>query len=194
MTREEYLRAMATELNTRVFAPACYPLQMDKIAISCGFPSRKATASRNRTIGQCFSDVINGKNEIFIHPQLATVTNVGETLAHELVHAYDNCVNGHRAPFRRIAVAIGLTGKMTSTVAGEGLQTTLDEIREVIGDYPHEALNYTPKKKQSTRLIKAVCYSHDYIVRMSRKTIAEHGAPICPTCFFNGSPEILDIE
>jgi hypothetical protein len=59
-----------------------------------------------------------------------------------------------------------------------------------IGAYPHAALEIEPAPKQSTRLIKAVCYGdlmngdqHDaYIVRISRSTASTYGTPICPIC------------
>jgi hypothetical protein len=36
------------------------------------------------------------------------------------------------------------------------------------------------KKKQTARLLKAQCPECDYIVRVTRKHLAEKGAPVCP--------------
>ena len=52
MNREKYLNLLAFELNNRLFKQHEYELNLDKIKISCGFPSRGATATKNKTIGQ----------------------------------------------------------------------------------------------------------------------------------------------
>lgn len=43
------------------------------------------------------------------------------TLVHELVHTAVGTRVRHRAPFRRLALAVGLRGRMTATVAGPAL-------------------------------------------------------------------------
>ena len=183
--RERWLNDMMVELNERVFKQAGYKLNLKNIRISCGFPVGRATA-KNKTIGQCFNDAINGYNEIFIHPCQETSLEVGAILVHELVHAYDNCKNGHNHVFRKIALAVGLQGKMTATTHTEELKEVIDTIVKDIGEYPHKKLDYKPRKKQGTRLVKIHCcgdsgdYAHpEYIARMSRKTL-EMGLPTCP--------------
>jgi hypothetical protein len=178
--RERWLNDMMVELNERVFKQAGYKLNLKKIKISCGFPVGRATA-KNKTIGQCFNDAVNGYNEIFIHPCQETSVEVGAVLVHELVHAYDNCQNGHNHVFRKIALAVGLQGKMTATTHTEELKEVIETIVKDIGEYPHKKLDYTPRKKQSTRLIKIHCdIEHpEYIARVSRKTL-EMGLPTCP--------------
>ena len=77
---------------------------------------------------------------------------------------------------------------MTATHAGPNLASTLKRIAEDLGPLPHAA--FTPmtngKKKQTTRLLKAVCRcggdDMEYIVRITRKALDERGAPICPDC------------
>lgn len=187
-TREQYLVAMAKEINDVFFKPAGYPVDLNKLKVSCGFTSYGG--KRNAAIGQCFADRVNGFNEIFIHPVLADESRVGDVLAHEMIHAYDNCKNGHRGPFRRIAKAIGLTGKMTATIASDEMKIKLAKIQKKLGKYPHEALDYKPKKKQGTRMIKVECpdcgydhpeYKEKYFVRLS-KTMLAKGHPICGQC------------
>ena len=41
--------------------------------------------------------------------------------AHELVHAVDDCQHKHGKEFKKLALAIGLAGKMCATHAGEAL-------------------------------------------------------------------------
>jgi len=187
-TREQYLVAMAKEINDVFFKPAGYPVNLDKVKVSCGFTTQGG--KRNAAIGQCFNDKTNGFNEIFIHPVLADESRVGDVLAHEMIHAFDNCENGHRGPFRRIAKAIGLTGKMTATIASDEMKVKLAKIQKKLGKYPHEALDYKPVKKQGTRMLKVECpdcghghneYDEKYFVRLS-KTMLAKGSPICGQC------------
>jgi len=47
-----------------------------------------------------------------------------------------------------------------------------------IGEYPHGAISYSNRRKQTTRMIKVVCPACDYTVRVSQKWI-EVGLPTC---------------
>ena len=190
-TREEYLVAYTRELS-KLFKQVGVTLNLKKIKVSCGFPSSVGQRSKNTPIGQCFNDALNGFNEIFIHPKLDDVVKVGGVLVHELIHASDNCKSGHRGYFRRTAIAIGLTGKMTATEESPELIAKLKKITKKLGKYPHRSLDYTNKRrKQSTRMIKVSCDIHGYIARLSRTAIATHGEPVCPECL---STELHMIE
>ena len=184
MTREQYLNKMTIELNNRVFKQHGYELNIPKIKISCGYPSKGGTARKRKTLGECYHDSLNGYNEIFINPCLSDSIKVGDVLTHELVHAYDNCIDGHGKKFRKIAIAVGLEGKMTSTNAGEKLTETLKEIVKDIGEYPHEELKFENTKKQTTRMVKVYCpecelEGSNNILRTSRKNLEENGTPLC---------------
>ena len=93
-----------------------------------------------------------------------------------------------------MALACGLTGRMTATTETPELVETIKKIEKKIGKYPHKKLNYEiGRKKQSTRQIKVECpdcaykavrYANNnlrYIVRMSRTTY-ERGNPSCGVC------------
>ena len=80
---------------------------------------------------------------------------------------------------RRMALAIGLTGKMTATVAGSDLLITLKKIFNTLGDYPHAAMNLADRKKQTTRMIKLECVQCGFIARASRSAIEKAGLPTC---------------
>jgi hypothetical protein len=89
--------------------------------------------------------------------------------------------HGHKKPFRRVAVALGLEGKTTETNAGEALQGRLRVLTGKIGDYPHAKLTFKKRKTQSTRMLKVLCPDPacGYQVRTTRKWI-EIGTPTCP--------------
>ena len=184
MTREEWLIKAMRELDDVAFSPVNHPIPSD-VQVTCGWPSKGGLGSRKKTIGQCFpraaSDV--GVNEIFISPTQADTIDVLQTLVHELVHAIDDCESGHKAPFRRIAVAVGLTGKMTATEAGDELRSKLSAIQEKLGDYPHAALDLSGQKKQKSRQLKLECFDCGAVWRMSLKWLTQVTA--CPVCQSN---------
>ena len=105
---------------------------------------------------------------------------VAHTLAHELVHACVGVEAGHGPAFRKVALAVGLEGKMTDTTAGELFKRYAQPILDRLGPYPHKKLNYSNIKKQNTRMIKATCGECGYAVRLTRKWLDVGGAPICP--------------
>jgi ribosomal protein S27E len=181
LTREQWLQAMTDRLRP-LFSEVCAELPQN-IRVSVGWPTHKALASAttgSRTIGQCFSTACSGDktHEVFISPCLETVAAVGGTLVHELIHAWDDCRNGHKGPFRRVALALGLEGKMTATTAGAALVAALEKIAAEIGPYPHKRLDLSNQKKQSTRLLKVECPECGYTVRTTAKWI-EIGLPTC---------------
>lgn len=184
-TREAWLQA-ATDALRPAFDAINAPLP-DTIRVSCGFPGG---GSARKRIGECWatSSAADKINNVFISPVLAEPVNddgdgVLATLAHELVHVADDCKSGHKGAFRRIAVALGLGGRMTATHAGEELAETLRGIAEELGPYPHAAVNLGLQvKKQTTRMRKVECDKTGYIARLTRKWLDEYGAPYCPCC------------
>ena len=114
----------------------------DKLRASCGWPSKSGLAKKKRRIGEAWSAKCSGDEtfEIFISPVLKDGRPVLATLVHEIVHCAVGVEAGHKGPFKRIALAIGLEGKMTETVAGETLNKRIDEIIAQVGPYPHAEL------------------------------------------------------
>ena len=180
--REEWLR-LGMENLTSIFKDALIDVPVD-IEVSCGFPLTGGKGSRNQTIGNCFSRSASEKNinEIFISPVLSDSIKVLDVLAHEMIHAVDDCKNGHKAPFRKMALAIGLTGKMTSTIAGEELKAKLEKIVLELGQYPHASLDTGATKKQGTRNIKVSCVECDFSYRTSRKNVESMTNTTCNGC------------
>lgn len=168
-TRESWLIEAAQHL-TPLILEAGGP-EFKQPLVSVGLPSGRG--GKNQAIGQCWSAACSDDKErshIFVSPTLDNPTRVLDVLAHELIHSSVGVEHGHKAPFRKVAVALGLEGKMTATVAGPELQAKLEKLAETLGDYPHAKLD--PKsgpKKQTTRMLKLECPSCGAVARISRK-------------------------
>lgn len=177
-TREEWLTDAIAALRP-MFA------EIDKtlpaVRVSVGWPGGRG--KKNTVIGQCWPTGLakDGVAQVFISPVLDDAVRVLDVLLHELVHVVDNCENGHKAPFARMAKALGLTGKMTATVASDELAEQLTAIADDLGVYPHAALSGSSPlvKKQGTRMLKVECPEDGYVVRTTAKWI-EVGLPVCP--------------
>ena len=177
MNRETWLINAADKLKPdfeKVSAP--FP----PVRISVGFPGGRG--NRRKAIGQYWTpkSAVDGIPHIFVSPILGDAVEVLSTLVHELAHAATPGA-GHGKAFRRVALAVGLTGKMTETVASDALKGRLNDLIKEIGDYPHGALNPSEgPKKDGTRMLKASC-DCGYTVRITRKWL-DLGCPICPAC------------
>jgi hypothetical protein len=102
-------------------------------------------------------------------------------LVHEVVHGVVGNEEKHGPVFKKCALAVGLEGKMTETVAGEKLTAASKEWLAKLGPYPHAVLELSkrPTKKQGTRMLKCECAECGYTVRTSQKWL-DVGVPICP--------------
>ncbi len=179
-TREAWLERAALILSENIFAPAGY--HVPKVRISIGFTGSKKT----NVLGACWSPEASDDKlaQIFITPTTSDSLSVTATLVHELVHAVVGNDKGHGPVFKRCALKVGLEGKMRATKASQKLEERLNVFLEMLGPIPHSKLNMAmnPKKKQTTRLLKAVCPSTEYTVRITKKWVDECGAPICACC------------
>lgn len=183
-TREDWLLS-AVELMKSLFKQHGYDIP--EIRVSCGWPSTKATAAKNRRIGECWSrEAATDKTcQIFISPYLidaGSEQGVISTLIHEVCHAVVGVNHKHDKVFGKCARAVGLEGKLTSTIAGKALLEQTKVWLKSLGKYPHARLDSfkSPVKKQTTRMVKCECDACGYTVRTSRKWIDDAGAPICP--------------
>jgi hypothetical protein len=206
ITREEWLHLAIDALRPE-FEKIDFPLP-EKLHVSVGF-GYGAKRESAKILGQCWASRVSedGVNHIFISPEMNDAARVLDVLIHELVHAADDCASGHKGAFAKAAKALGLTGKMTATVATPELAEMLRELAKALGPYSHATLYpmgkpVQPKtepnpedpeeeeppvssgpKKQGTRMIKVAC-SEDcecggYTVRTTQKWI-EVGMPVCP--------------
>jgi hypothetical protein len=181
-TREAWL-LRAVDLMARDLFRKRAQTEVPPLNVSCGFPSRAALSAKSRRIGEAWHPAVagDGKSQLFIHPSLNDSARVADVLAHEVVHA---CVPNakHGPAFRKIALAIGLTGKMTSTVAGPAFAKWVAEVLvPKLGAYPQPEFSPATmtRDKQSTRMIKLECPACGYIVRTTRQWILSVGVPTC---------------
>jgi hypothetical protein len=193
-TREAWLHAAADQLRTRVFKP--HDFEVPAFQVSVGWPAGKGT--RSSTIGQCFNRAWNedGDPSIFISPVLKDPLELLACLAHEMIHAWDDCKSGHKGPFARTFKTIGMVGKATEIGVGDELKVVLAEIADVLGKYPHGKLSRgnavgTPvaPKRDTNRQLLVLCEpgvtegldkKSIYKVRTTQKWLDEVGYPICP--------------
>lgn len=176
-TREEWLNFVMDASRPQFKAVgATIPV---KVRLSVGFTS---TGDKGKRIGECWSPIASTDKhaEIFIKPDQDDAVRVAGILVHELVHAAVGNEHGHKAPFAKVARALGLEGKMTATTEGAAFKLWIAPILKKAGSLPHKRLNAlrSPRKKQTTRLLKVVCPACDYTVRISAKWIAQ-GLPFC---------------
>ena len=179
--REEWLTSAAAELGRELFLPLDKKMP-DKWRVAGSWPSRGAASSKNATIGQCFSPNVSGDTttEMLVSMSQDDPTEVLAILAHEMVHAIEGLEAGHGKVFKRTALAIGLTGKMTNTRPGEAFKRDVAPILERLGPYPHAAVDITQRKKQGKRMVKMECKESGYIARTTKTNIETVGPTICP--------------
>jgi hypothetical protein len=158
MTREAWLNS-AVEFFRPRFEEIGMPLP-EKVHVSVGFP--KGTSGESKYVmAICFIRAVStaGVNEIFISPEYDDAATVLATLLHELIHAADDGIHGHRGAFAEAATRLGLTGKMTETVPGVTLAFELITIAESLGTYPHkrtQVFEYMEKVKRVTAAMPKV--------------------------------------
>ena len=176
-TREEWLNDAVKELKPELIKQK--KLLAGKYPhFNKPFPSVKVSVTqptRGKAIGTCWSDKASdgGHYEIFITAKEDNPMRVLDILTHELCHAVDGLISGHGTPFKRLAYAMGLTGKPTATEASDEFKEKYKPIIESkLGDYPHAKMNLSSsKKKQKTRLIKVSCTGCDNSFRQTQKYI-----------------------
>jgi hypothetical protein len=180
-TREGWLNAFTAAARPH-FARVGAPLPV-RIRMAVGFTSK---GSRGKRIGECWgtSSSADQSFEIFIVPSLADSARVADVLTHELVHAAAGLAAGHGPRFRRVATALGLTGKMTATTAGPDWFVWAQPILDRLGPIPHAALAggvTAGPPKQRSRHIKRTCGECGFTFRVAQCWIdGAAGALRCP--------------
>src|SRR5205823_5801209 len=132
-TREAWLQFVGDRMAPW-FAELGHPLPPWRASI--GWTSR---GSRSKTIGQCWSHhcSTDSVHEIFLVPQLsAELTRIAGVLAHELIHAAVGLEAKHGKVFKRVALGIGLEGKMTATTEGPEFLERVKSILDAAGPFP----------------------------------------------------------
>ncbi len=180
-TREGWLVEAVEFLDAEFFAGRGHKIPT-KIQVACGWPK----ASR-RAIGQCWSPNTSADEttQMYISPTQDSPVKVLDILLHETIHAAVGCEHGHKGPFRTVAKAFGLAGKMTSTYAEEGsdVEALLIGIAYQLGPYPHAAMTKTDKAARVypykwSRLMSV--NDKRYTVTISPRVMEAHGRPVDP--------------
>ena len=165
--REQWLAAFANQAR-RPIASTIQGGGDEEAAIrlSCGFPpktGRKAAIAAivPPTASQDFTA------EVFIAPTVDQASEVAKALI----------------PLLRVAQS-GNWRSAAPSVAQPltDLPAWAESILESLGEYPHAKIEIAAAPKQTTRLIKVACLNDNYIARISRSTLENLGAPICPAC------------
>lgn len=194
-TREEWLVA-AVDMIRPSFEKENAKIP-EKLKVSIGFPPKGGLAKR-RVLGVCCMPAMasDGLPQIYINP---TIEHIGGScgilavLVHECVHACG--ISGHGEAFKRIALAVGLEGKMTSTTATSWLQDFFEHMMEVLGAFPYAHLIgksvIQKEKPDKCRMHKCICPQCGYTVRIANKWI-ERGIPACPDCEIELEKEIKE--
>lgn len=183
MNREAWLELAIAKLRSELFAPQGHDFP-EGIRVSVGFGFGRSKSSLS-ILGQYWPKGLasDGVPQVFITPALDDSARVLDVLVHELCHAVAPEA-GHGKVFKRIALSVGLTGKMRATVAGPELTERLNKLVTEIGPIPHAALTPGQKvagapKKQTTRLIPVECSACGYKARTTRTWLDSIGAPLC---------------
>jgi|TARA_R110000765_G_scaffold93293_1_gene175970 hypothetical protein len=184
-----WLEKATQELQTQVFTPAKLRVP-NQLRLNVG--SMTGTAKdRNHTLGCCYrKDVANGVNMITLNISTTQAKDSGrvlDVLVHELIHAIDNNKHGHKGEFRKMALAVGLKGKMTATIATKKLKKVLAGIVKKIGKFPTKAVSLEGLQKDVNRNLKLECNGTDDVAcdhgfNINKTRIQEMSSHTCLCC------------
>jgi len=173
-TREAWLTDAAGELTPLITtAGGMLPAS---IRIACGFPS---TYRRSGALGETFrpGDSADSTVEILISPTLSDPGAVLAVLLRQLVEA----ITGNASHKSAVYAALDLRPDKPRDVPGCGINlgSKLQGIAAALGAYPHAALSLADRPKAATRLLKGLCPTCGYTIRLTQKW-ADKGMPQCP--------------
>jgi hypothetical protein len=134
----------AVELFKPIFQEAGYDIP--PVVVAAGFSSSGYHPNKKSAIGMCYGRCWSpeGVNQIFIAPVRTDPIDVLWVLGHELIHAVDDCQNGHKKPFYDIAKKIGhWDANGLSFTQMRNFQLTLEGMAHELGRYPRAPFVYT---------------------------------------------------
>lgn len=168
-TREQWLTDAAGELAPMIEWGAGKALPA--IRIACGFPS---THRRSGALGETFAPVDSADHtvEVLIAPTISTEVDVLRVLLRQLCQAVASgtALNALYSHLKLIP------GKPREIPQGGG---DMQPLADALGPYPHATLSLAARPKAPTRLLKGLCPSCGYTIRLSQKW-ADKGMPTCP--------------
>ena len=142
---EEWLDNAVSELR-KYFSIFGY--HIPEVLVSCGHgvdgynPSRKSN-NLGFCMKKCFSK--DNLNMIYISPAIEAPEEIIDVLAHELIHAIDDCFSMHGETFKDVARTIGLYERGIRGISEVDYKNCLkkfSEIANALGRYPRSGVNY----------------------------------------------------
>ena len=123
-----------------------------RITVRAGQTNLSDTGS-GHALGECWPSTAttDGVPGIVVNATITDTRTILHVVVHELIHAADDCRDGHGAWFTAWARALGLEGDIPSTYAGPRLQRSLSALARDLGAYP--APQYGYNLSRSGRLI-----------------------------------------
>lgn len=180
--REEWLIKAKELLISEVFDQHPNVPDVPEVHLSVGWPGSN---SKKTTGGECWSRAASadGLNHIFISPaHLSSPARIVATLAHEIIHAIDDCESGHRGEFARIARTIGLKAPMTESIPDNELSETIAGIVDTLGPFPSGSVAVPRATKARPSYVACRCDETGFTARLTFATFRDYGAPLCPCC------------
>lgn len=184
ITREEWL-GHALELLRAELSKRGFVMPRD-VRISLGWPRVRGQSA----VTYAPEASTEGAIEIFVSPLLSEALEVVDTLTHEVCHAVAGVQAGHRAPFQKVASALGLIGEPASMRGIESARwrAWAEPLARKLGEFPHAAMVPPADWKRSGRLLRLECPVCGWKLRTARKwldNVAQREmAPRCidPAC------------
>jgi predicted SprT family Zn-dependent metalloprotease len=191
INRETWLNLMIDK-SVPLFDEAGFKISdiRDKLKVSCSFIQGSRGSKLKNAIGVHYNPSVSadGFHEMMIQPSISDSVQAVGVLIHEMVHSIQTHLyhdkNGflnvkpHGKEFRKIAIAVGLQGKMTATTESPELKVIIQKWIDELGEYPHAKMTLNDsRKKQSTRLLKLECTHCGFICRASNGAINNFGVP-----------------
>lgn len=176
-TSEDWLRHAVDALKPH-FANAGY--EIPEVRASVGWTS---AGMHGRRIGECWStrSSSDGENAIFINTSLVNSMHILDVLAHELVHAVDDCQHKHGREYAKIAKAVGLKGPpWRSACSDVPLLEVMHAIAMKLGHHPYGVIHPQSTTFREMNSGRVVCPECGFTCR----TLAgwrSVGHPLCPT-------------
>jgi hypothetical protein len=149
LTREDWLHRAAEILGGMVHQVS--GMELPEFHVSMGFGG---TSYEKGVRGVCWKRCVSddGRNHVFISPELKDTGVVLAVLLHEILHVVLDCEDGteprkdgsrtsHRGQFAEFATRLGLCAPFTSAIPDIELTAALMTIAAELGDFPHSGLN-----------------------------------------------------
>lgn len=189
-TREAWMLAAVDAMRPWYAEAGLAPVP--EVRISVGWAGGRG--SKKGVRGQCWAShtTSDKRPAIFVTPDQEDPLTILGIVLHEMNHASDDGVSGHRGVFAKNAEALGFLKPWTSSDGKtDGLRERLAALLPTLGTFPHGAITDRTHgltgllggpggaPVQSTRMLKVTCTGCGCILRMTQKWINEAGLPTC---------------